>query len=64
MNRRARYISTRSLGLAGIATLVAGLMAAFGQSAAPQSRTLHGAISAGPWTRCSTPRCGRLIRPM
>jgi quinoprotein glucose dehydrogenase len=36
MNRRARHISTRSFGLAGIVTLFAGLVAAFGQSAAPK----------------------------
>jgi hypothetical protein len=46
MNRKARHTSTRSLGLAGISTLFAGLVAVFGQSAAPNSRTPHGAISA------------------
>jgi hypothetical protein len=34
MNRKARHTSMRSLGLAGISTLFAGLVAVFGQSAA------------------------------
>ena len=34
MNRKARYASMRALGLAGISTLFAGLVAVFGQSAA------------------------------
>jgi quinoprotein glucose dehydrogenase len=36
MNRKARRTSTRSLRLAGVSTLFAGLVAIFGQSAAPK----------------------------
>ena len=36
MNRKPRHTSMRSLGLAGIATLFAGLVAVLGQSATPK----------------------------
>ena len=36
MNRKARHTSMRSLGLYGISTLFAGLVAVLGQSAAPK----------------------------